>query len=287
MRYHKRMIVPLLAAVALLVMAAPPAGAQTRIATWIGARGTAWTTANSTIGPLQTQRVFYSTTLPTTFAKSQCAPLPGNVMCIVSYKTANTNVASFVSSIPAGRGAPVMMVFHHEPENDFPSGADFVSEFDAQSAAIRAAARSAGLSTGPTGEVEVDMTAGSYQYGTASRHGYDCSYIPPASAVDHYTVDVYQGELGGLAKNTGFVRWLTCTRGKGINRGITEYGLGDCQGNTAREQDMAADAAYLPTVLPHLYLLEYWWVNTTSACDQSWQFTDAATIAEWKSIESG
>jgi hypothetical protein len=275
------------AASALLVAAAPAAGAQTRVATWIGARATDWTTANATIGPLQTQRVFYKTTLPATFAASQCGPLPSDVMCIVSYKTPDTNVASFVASIPAGRTAPVMIIFHHEPEADFPSGADFVAEFDAQSAEIRAAARGAGLTTGPAGEVEVDMAAGSYQYGASSRHGYDCSYIPPASDVDHYTVDAYQGQLGGLAKNAGFVRWLSCTQGKGIIRGITEYGLGACQGNAAREQDMASDLAYLPTVLPKLYLLEYWWENTTSSCDQEWQFTDAQTIAEWQSIEAG
>ena len=288
MRTAKRIIFPLLGAIAVVTAPASAAGAQARIATWTGARAASWPAANSKIGPLRTQRVFYSTKLPATFAGSKCAALPSDVMCIVSYKTPSTNVVSFVSSIPPGRGAPVMMIFHHEPENDFASGAAFVSKFDGQSAKIRAAARSAGLTTGPAGEVEVDMAAGGYQYAKPGRHGYNCSYIPPAIAVDHYTVDAYPAEPGGLAKFTGFTRWLSCTKGKGVTRGITEYGLGNCQGNAAREKTMAADAKYLPTVMPGLYLLEYWWIQASGApCSKAYRFTDAKTIAEWRSVEAG
>jgi hypothetical protein len=276
---------PLAAATAVLALAASPAGAQAAkpagapppVATWIGARSIPWPTGNTAIGPLKTQRVFYPSALPARYSASQCASLPAGVMCVISYKTPGTNVASFVKSIPASR--PVMMIFHHEPEGgDFASGAQFVSEFESQSDLIRSAAAAAGLTN-----VQVAMAAGTYQY-QPGKAGTNCSYIPPAHYVDHYTADVYQPRLGGLQNRSGFVRWRACTQGLGRSRGVTEYGLGSCSGAASRQQTMAADAVYLRSAFPHLYLLEYWWVDDSNVgpC-RNWKFTDQATISEWRS----
>jgi hypothetical protein len=275
---------PLAAVIAGLALAASPAAAQAAkpagdlppVATWIGARSDPWTTGNATIGPLRTQRLFYPAALPASYSGSSCASLPPGVLCVISYKTPNTNVASFVKSIPANR--PVMMIFHHEPEGDFASGAQFVSEFESQSDLIRSAAAAAGLAN-----VQVAMAAGTFQY-QPGKAGADCSYIPPTRFVNHYTADVYQPRLGGLQNRSGFVRWRECTQGLGRTRGITEYGLGSCPGATSREQTMSADAAYLRRAFPLLYLFEYWWMNDSNVgpC-RDWKFTDQATITEFKS----
>jgi hypothetical protein len=275
---------PLAAATAVLALAATtasaqaakPAGALPSVATWIGARSDPWSTGNSAIGPLKTQRLFYPSALPASYSASQCASLPAGVMCVISYKAPSTNVASFVKSIPASR--PVMMIFHHEPEGDFASGVQFVSEFESQSDLIRSAAAAAGLTN-----VQVAMAAATFQY-QPGKAGTNCSYIPPAHYVDHYTADVYQPRLGGLQNRSGFVRWRDCTQGLGRTRGLTEYGLGSCSGTTSREQTMVADAAYLRSAFPFLYLLEYWWMDDSNVgpC-RNWKFTDPATITEWKS----
>lgn len=156
-----------------------------RAATLIGAKdpstdGSAWSSANAAIGPLQVDKMFYGTTtsLPSSYSSSQCANLPAAVTCVLAYKVADTNVASFVSSIPAG--ANTIMVWYQEPEgNSFSScegvnkgsnGANFVCEFEHQADLIRANVTSANRAN-----VWVAMDAGGYQYGTG-RNGPACAF---------------------------------------------------------------------------------------------------------------
>jgi hypothetical protein len=260
-----------------------------------------WHSANSEIGPLQTQRIFYKGAPPTSYAGSYCSELRAGITCIVSYKTQTTNVASYVKSIPPGR--KVIFIFHHEPENDTFSGPgtngqNFVSDFEAQSSLIRSSARGAA-------NIKVAMAAEAFQYqpGTRWDNGGQCGYIPPVRYVDYYLADIYEPDPSGRDLPHSVVRtqwdtWLGCV--KAANQGaahpaalgIAEYGLGTLAGNTVREETMAADNTYLKRILPIFGLWEYWWEDnsidggcTASNCD--WQFTDPATVREWQKIEGG
>jgi hypothetical protein len=257
-----------------------------RAATIIGARGINWQVANSTIGPLQDQRIFYGGQLPASFAGSEGDRLPAGVTAIISYKTPTTNVASFVRSIPASR--PVIMAFHHEPEGgDFPSGPTFVSQFQTQSQLIRSASQP---------NVRVAMIAGAYQYGSG-RNGAAGQYLPAPSYVDMYTVDTYQRhpDGSGLATDANFQGWYNLVKGRGKPLGITEYGLNSdntAAGNAAQVTTMRADNAWLIAHGPFA-VLSYWWsiekmtVSQAISTSQNWQFTGAASIAEWRAIEAG
>lgn len=270
--------IPILIAAALV--AAPlsvtvggtTAGATSqRAATIIGAHAIDWPAANQRIGPLQDQRLFHQTSLPASFIGSDGDKLPAGVTAVISYKTQNTNVASFIRSIPANR--PVIMIYHHEPENEYGgNGAQFVSEFVGQSKLIRANAKS---------NVRVAMAAETYDY-TNGRPGVNCSFIPPASSLDFYLADHYRHNPNGtsLASDPKWVGWQKCVNGKGRYEGLAEYGLGNGTPPAMRAKTMAADDAYLKANHPHFYLWSYWYVGGDL-------FTDQATINEWKSIEAG
>jgi hypothetical protein len=262
------------------------AGGGARVARWTGARGgltnalSSWNAANTAIGPLRTDRVFYQTLPSNYWADRDCSGLPAKVMCIVSYKTPTTNVAAYVKSIPSGR--PVIMVFYHEPEGGgFSTGSAFVTAFEAQSNLIRAAA---GRSN-----IQVAMVAGtSRQYANRSGRGWDCSYIPSARYVNHYFADIYDPTGDLLENDPGFTRWRYCTAGRHRSRGITEWGIGPTRCITSgltRAEVMARDEQWLLGPFPLMYLLEYWWVDnsaTGGAC-ADWKFSSPAEVSAWKS----
>ena len=247
-----------------------------------------WMTANHTIGSLQVDKIFYQHALPVSYAGSTCANLPEDVVCLVAYKTATTNVASFVSSIPASR--TVVMIFYQEPEAHFASGAEFVAEFEAQSTLIRQAASSA-----PNVFVADDAATSQYRPGYP---GADCSFIPPPAYTDVYLADHYQSRPNGQDLPNGqngddWTTWLNCVRPTHKPIGLAEYGLGTCgvDGNATREQSLLADNTYLkglPAVIGAPVLIwNYWWVNGGSAGScMDWQFSGAATSA-WRSIQAG
>lgn len=247
-----------------------------------------WMTAKDTLGSLQVDKIFYPGALPTSYSGSTCADLPEDVMCLVAYKTPTTNVASFVSSIPAGRA--VVMIFHHEPEQDFPSGADYVAQFEAQSALIRRSADAA-----PNVFVADDASTNQY---LAGRAGADCSYIPPPASTDFYLADHYQPRPNGQNLPNGqhgddWTTWLHCVQPTHKPIGLAEYGLGTCgpDGNATRAQSLLADSSYLkalPTFIGAPVLTwNYWWVKGRSASScQDWQFHDSVTSA-WRSIQAG
>jgi hypothetical protein len=100
--------------------------------------------------------------------------------------------------------------------------------------------------------------------------------------------------LDGLANDPGFLGWKRCTQGLGVDRGLTEYGLGTCVASGTwteqeREEQMAADVQYLSTAFPNLFILEYYWRDDSSVgpC-KDWQFpADSVTATEWRAIEAG
>jgi hypothetical protein len=242
-----------------------------------------WMAANDAIGSLQLDKIFYRRALPASYFGSICADLPEDVMCLIAYKTPTVNVTSFVSSIPADRA--VVMIFHQEPEADFRSGADYVAQFEAQSALIRRAARDAP-------NVFVADDAGTYQY-QPGYAGVDCSYIPPPAYTDLYLADHYQSRPNGQAMPNGqlgdeWTMWLNCVQSTHKPIGLAEYGLGPCG---ARAQSLLADNSYLkslPTVRAVPVLVwNFWWVNDSpvNSCTD-WQFNDRITSA-WRSIQAG
>jgi hypothetical protein len=273
------------AGLALVFAAAVNAGAATkphRVATWIGAHSNlgdpaTWAAANAAIGPLQTQRVFFTPTLPASYADDpQCSTLPAAAMCVISWQTPDVNVASYVRSIPSSRH--VEMVFTHEPEGTansgapkFPSGAAFVAAFKTQSAEVRAAA--AGRKN-----IEVAMVAELYEYGAPGMPGYGCSYIPPKSTVDHYFADLYDPTGTLAADDPGLARWMSCTANMGKTRGLAEWGVGPSSciaSGLTREQVMSQDLADFAHLFPSMFLLEYWWVDNSVTSGQpcrNWQF---------------
>lgn len=285
-----------IAGLAALGLAAPAsqAVAATRAAGLIGAYGgpteSDWASANSAIGPLQTQRIFYSGALPASYTGSVCASYPAGVTCVISYKTMNTNVASFVGSIPASRD--VILIWHHEPENDTFSGPgtngqNFVSDFESQSRIITA---------GDPANVQVAMTAEAYQYdaGTDHTNGVGCSYIPPNQYVNFYFIDIYENPPNGKdlpnapgGAGTEWNTWLGCVQAANNANphprkalGIAEYGLNNEASDAVRAQTLQADSAYLKANFPNFALWEPWDFS-------DWQLTGSQTIAEWKAIEAG
>jgi hypothetical protein len=294
-----RMLVGAAAALSLVAYMAVPAASSTRVK-YIGAvvgTATQWNAAYKTVGPLQSNKEFYDSgkALPRSFKDSECAQLNHDPLCVIAYKIMNTNLKSFVQSIPPNRESPVVMVYYQEAElaKDHVPASTFLKDFEDQSAKIREYAAAKKLT-----DVKVAMDSATYEYaspGSGHSRGYSCSYIPPARYVDYYLGDVYEATLTGLQNDAEFQRWVHCVAARGKPLGIAEYGLGVCvSSGTFHESDraatLAADAAYLARALPGLVLWEYWWdalPKSTAKCDQ-WKFApDSVTAAKWRAIEAG
>jgi hypothetical protein len=259
------------------------AATGTRAATIIGAAAANFTAADMTIGPLQDQRIFYPNALPASFIGSAGDRLPAGVTAVISYNTENTNVVSFLRSVPANR--PVIMIFHHEPEHSYgPSGATFVAQFESQSKLIRSLHRP---------NVRVAMAAEAYQY-VDGRNGASGSYLPPAAYLDMYLLDYYEPHPApdgkGIAKNRQFQAWYRLVKNRGRQLGFAEYGLssdGSATADAVRVATMKADAAWMVAHGPFA-IWSYWWKDApASSSANSWQFTDPGAVTEWRAIEAG
>lgn len=281
--------------------AAPPP--PSRAAQWIGAHvGSGkdqvrqWEAANAAIGPLQSDKLFFKGALPPTYAGSVASQLPAGVVEIINYVQPTTNVVSFVQSIPADR--TVLLSYRDEVEDSAESPAQFLSEFEVQSALIRSAHRS---------NVQVVMDSASYQYaaGTSHDRGVNGAYLPPASEVDAYCIDVYQHHPTGKGLRTDpqFQGWLKLVRGRGKPLCIAEYGIDSNDqatgpdSNAVQLKTLKADNAYLKS-LGGFEVWDYWWslvgpggkpqaLSVAIADYDHMKFGDPAVIAEWQSIEQG
>jgi hypothetical protein len=261
------------------------------VAPLIGARGGApggdstnalanFTNANNTIGPLNCTKIFYSGILPAQFPGSVESTYPSTVTPVVCYKTVKTNVQSYVRSVTR----PLWLVYHQEPEGDYATGAQFVSEFVSQAALIRQVGNPL---------VRVVYCAAGYPYRTGGdAQALAGNYIVPASSVDVYAKDVYQDKASlyptqGLANYPIFQNWYNFVRPFGKPIAITEYGIGSTGTTTDRNNRLQQDVGYLRT-LPNLAMWQYWWANNNPpAPATNWQFTDAPTISTWRAIIAG
>ena len=337
--FSARFALAVAATLFLTMSFAVPASASSRanfIGAWAGNSPSDWTTANKTsqIGPLQTEKDWSFPnskpfrTLPPSFHDTACykiyvATPSHNPICLIAYKDTvngkidNSNLKSFVMSIPPNH-APVIMMFFMEPDvtlwqynchvvstakPPYTSGTQYVQELEAQSTLIRQYAQQAGLTN-----VKVASGSGIASYysdtgagcGGKDYYGFDCSFIPPPAYVDHYFTEVYHPQLILLQNDQRFQKWDSCTRGKGRSRGISDYALGVCLpgGGTFTETDratvMGKDAAYLAKTFKTLYMWQYWWfhVPTNPQKCVNYRFpaassTSPQTADEWQAIEAG
>jgi hypothetical protein len=194
------------------------------------------------------------------------------VVPVVSYNQATKNVVSYVRSV----SRPIWLAYRHEPEdgNQFRSGAVYVSQFEAQSRLIR--------SVGNHHVKVVSVNAG-YAYRNGHGLGLNGSYLPPASYVDAYALDLYQvccrgarWPAKGLASYDRFQNWLKLVGNRGKLLGLTEYGIEASP--AVRDARIHADASYLRSRFGGKFgLWDYYYVGY-------WRFTDAATVQAWRSL---
>ncbi len=269
--------------IALLVPAAPAAVTRPRtrrLAPFIGAQAWDWGQANSRIGPLGSDKLFYGPTepLPTRWPRGSYG-LPRRALAIIAYKVPTKHVLSFVRSIPRGR--PVTMVFWQEPESHM-TASHFLPEFERQSRLIRSAHRS---------NVKVAFDANIWRYQRQYPGSYNCQYVPPPKYVDYYYGDAYEFNDETLEAQPQFRRWAHCTSHRDRRRGLAEYGLSDCQGDAHRARTLIIDIAYLRRNFPGLRVLSYWWDDTSPNagmnCHTDWQFTGPKTVGAWRALETG
>lgn len=253
-------------------------GAKGRPAQYVGAHALNWRGANSAIGPLRSNKVFYpaSEPLPSRWPRDSYGMAPG-ALAIIAYKVPTTHVLSYVRSIPANR--PVTMVFWQEPEAHL-TASRFLSMFERQSRLIQSAHRP---------NVKIAYDASIWRYRREYPVAYGCDYVPPSRFVNYYYGDAYEANDQTLAREPQFQRWLHCTAHRHHRRGLAEYGLGGCQGAAYRARTIRSDAAYLNRNLPHLQVLSYWWDSRSphsgTSCHTDWQFRHAAEISVWRAIE--
>lgn len=245
----------------------------TPAAVLIGARSdTGFTGVNQAIGPLGATRFYYTGKLPASFAGSKAAKLPAGVVPVISYNQATTNVVSYVKSV----NRPIWLAYRHEPEDghQFSSGSVYVSQFEGQSRLIRSVGNH---------NVKVASINAGYAYRNGRGLGLNGSYLPPASYVDAYALDLYQvccrggrWPAKGLASYDRFQNWLKLVGSRGKPLGLTEYGIEASA--SARDARIQTDAGYLRSRFGGKFgLWDYYYIGI-------WRFTDAATIQTWRSL---
>jgi hypothetical protein len=294
-----------------------------RAATIIGAEDnsgdcTSFSAANTAIGPLQSCKIFYgpTTALPSTWSGSDCAALPANVACVITFKdfaNSSNNLATYVGDIPAGK--PVILIPYQEPEDPKTSwsydgetgGPAYVAEAENEISIIRAAETSANIAN-----IWVAGDSEDYQYdpGTSHDDAGGCSYIIPGQYVDMYLDDHYEWSATGSdmpndspdsGANTEWSTWLGCVDTQGRPIGLAEYGLNCGQSGgvgalpdaLTTSEGMSADNTYLegqPAGLS-VALWEYWWDSngdSSGNCD----FTEdgspdgSQAVTQWSADET-
>lgn len=252
----------------------------------------AWVQAEKTLGHMTAQRIYYQSLPPSFTTDNFCSGLPLDATCVVSYKTPNQNVVSYVKSVPADR--KVVLIFHHEPEcggtfpghADFPSEQAFLNEFEIQSNLIRSA-------DNPAVKVAMVACVTDYQLPySPSQPGHDasnCGWIPPRQYVDFYYGDIYDNNVSGAWNIPGMLRWLQCTRDHHRRRGIAEWGIPHstgCNAQLTRAEDLGLSYQFFERRMPRMQMLLYFWVDGLGVC-QDWQFHEPDAVLEWHRIENG
>jgi hypothetical protein len=222
----------------------------------------AWNQANTSIGPLQSDKIFFgggSPALPGNWKSktNKCYELEQSHKNLATWPTCvinladfenKTQITDFLTDLPAAQ--TVIMVYHGEPEGKtfqrcpakaIPVGdaANFVCYFGLESGYVRSAAVKLGL----TENVFTADDAASHEYGNhgAGMYPERCAWIAPSSEADFYFVDHYErGWANGtnLSVQNGqanvaqqWNNWLGCVDNSTKPIGLAEYGL--CAGTSS------------------------------------------------------
>ncbi len=238
----------------------------------VGVRSPEYSEAKSKLSPIEVTRQYYDK-LPSKYR----VKYPNTRVIISFLNSSPANTAQFVRSIPAG--APVELVYHHEPEgthNDYPgpaaqAGAKFVNEFNAQAQVIHA-----------NSNVPVAFIGGGFQYRNGNR-GIGGNFIPPTA--DYYYMDSYQqnADLRPAAQDQSVTNFRAELSKKGKHfSGFSEYARGTASANpAARVNVLNADNAWLRSIGARVWV--YWWAYSRQTGD-NWKFTDSASMSAWKKI---
>jgi hypothetical protein len=263
-----------------------------------------WAATAAKIGAGQTHRVFYdggSPDLPSTF---ESFGVPSGVTFVVSFKDLTRPIASYVNSIPDDRD--VIIIYFHEPENDFSDGANFNDKFRYASDIVLGQGRE---------NVRMAMCAMSYQYRTgkntsASDGDYlyglgDVSPVTGKPYAEMFLVDTYEGYPGawnwpktGLPDDEGWVNWYKLVNNPEIvgtlrPLGFAEFGMNYDKMTPLDFQTRMTDIVkWLRAAFgggPNawskfpLQLFCYWYHDNLF----SHQFKDDETIGLWREIQAG
>lgn len=296
----------------LAVISSVPAQAGTRAANLIGAYSDNWPLANSTLDPLQTNKFFYGDGLPASYNDPTSNGQPGcgtyapthTITCIIVYDVVNSNLKSFIRSIPSTQ--QVIIGYCNEPEGTHNNPGEcgyghenFLTTFENQSALIH-------QYDGGATNIKIAEVSEAYQYAAGTTHDNggaspNCPYIVPSQSdpyLNFYLIDIYEPNLTqdqnlGAKPNGPWNTWIGCTQGMGLARGIAEYGI-LCGNTNATESGgksivaatLADDDSYLKANFPNLEVWEYWYTNQAGS-PNGCAFTNQQSINEWKAIEAG
>lgn len=200
----------------------------------VAADASTWQTNNTTIGPLQSDKFFWSdgqdfSTWTATNPPNGCSAIEQKYInspsqwpvCLIAFKDPETysQIYGFLQGMPTQQ--TVIFIYHQEPEGDTfgpgpcQSGATGVTEFQCEFAQEATNIRQAANQLGLTENVFIADDASSGQYdtpdsddgnGDAGMSPTPCAWITPPSDTDFYFVDHYErGWANGtnLAQQTG------------------------------------------------------------------------------------
>lgn len=236
------------------------------------------------LGDIRAGRVFYTggdQTLPAAYDPHAVGCSPG-VLTYVSFNVVDAKTGPYVRSCPSGL---VRMIFRHEQELHYPTGADFVAAYTKAYRTMKAA----------NPDIPVGITSSSYSYRTGgnARNG---AYLPDPSIVDFYGIDLYQRVLSpaiGLDHYDHFQGWYQLVKDRGRPLAIIEYGryLAPYPGSPdpAQEAERARiighDSRYLASIGGfQAWLYWYSWSNQNDHSKGTWRFTDTASSAAWRRV---
>lgn len=241
-------------------------------------RDVSYAIGNAQIGPIRATRNFFEPfeALPPVWVAP--AGWPADTIWIVSYKDENDpNLPQFSQSLHAQGG---LLAWHHEPEADFASGADFVTRWKTQQAVVKAAAP----------DLPFGMIAGASQYAKGNA-GADGSFIPDGA--DFYSIDTYLvgantgvNRLQPLETEPRFQTWYGYVKDRPGFKAITEYGRGladTTQWDAQRAALFPVDQAYLQQEGFRFWL--YWY--TSGGGSKNWRFIDPNSQAAWRAVAAG
>jgi hypothetical protein len=316
-----------------LVIAAGPAGsalAGTPAAKYIGAdtySSPTWAQADNPgskyyIGPLQSEKFFYNynasnNALPNSdsattyeYGVPGCGAMSGgsyvyptSMLCIVVWDyAASTDGSDLQNFLESTLNDPhqIVMTFCNEAEGNVSKGkcmcdptgtvkpcdtsTAFINQFEIESSKIATFEKNHNKSNVQVAEIS---TASWY------RRNSGCNFIVPSNYVDHYLVDVYEGNGTPISspeklnQDQGWNNWVTCTTGAGISRGIAEFAI-NCGNEAVNEQAVAQsyteDDTYLKNNFPSLYVWNLW--DTAPGCDIE-SVDEPDSVAAWQNIAAG